>query len=183
VLKLNVGCGSRKIHGFVNLDARSDVNPDAVCDVSSVSKSYSNVDLIYACHVLEHFSKKQSSHSTLTWNDILKDWYSALREGGILRISVPDFKKVCDHYRENKNLDAIMCLIYGGQNYDFDFHFHAWDFETLKRDLKSVGFREVRAYDWRNTEHHYVDDYSQSYLPHMDKLNGMPMSLNVEAVK
>jgi hypothetical protein len=28
-----------------------------------------------------------------------------------------------------------------------------------------------------------MDDYSQSYLPHMDKENGTLMSLNLEAVK
>ena len=29
----------------------------------------------------------------------------------------------------------------------------------------------------------YIDDYSQSYYPHMDKEDGKLMSLNVEAVK
>jgi len=46
-----------------------------------------------------------------------------------------------------------------------------------------VGFKEVVRYDWRKTEHFYVDDYSQAYLPHMDKTNGKLMSLNVEAIK
>lgn len=33
---------------------------------------------------------------------------------------------------------------------------------------------------WKNTEHSQFDDYSQSYIPHMDKINGTLMSLNVE---
>ena len=53
----------------------------------------------------------------------------------------------------------------------------------MTRDLKSVGFRDVKRYDWKKTEHFYIDDYSQAYLPHMDKIRGNLMSLNVEAVK
>ena len=67
--------------------------------------------------------------------------------------------------------------------YDFDFHFHCWNFESLCEDLTHIGFKEIRKYDWRKTEHFYVDDYSQAYLPHMDKAKGRLMSLNVEAIK
>jgi len=31
--------------------------------------------------------------------------------------------------------------------------------------------------------HQHIDDFSQGYLPHMDKINGMIMSLNIEATK
>ena len=56
-------------------------------------------------------------------------------------------------------------------------------FDTLKRDLLDIGFKSVERYNWKDTEHFYVDDYSQAYLPHMDKANGLLMSLNVEATK
>ena len=46
-----------------------------------------------------------------------------------------------------------------------------------------IGFKDVYKYDWRQTEHSYIDDYTQSYLPHMDKENGTLLSLNVEAIK
>ena len=32
-------------------------------------------------------------------------------------------------------------------------------------------------------KHSDIDDYSQAYIPHMDKDNGTLMSLNVEAIK
>ena len=35
----------------------------------------------------------------------------------------------------------------------------------------------IRLYDWRDTEH------SQAYIPHMDKENGIFVSLNVECEK
>ena len=81
------------------------------------------------------------------------------------------------------DFDTVRPFFYGGQKYDYDFHYHGWSFDTLKKALFDVGFKEVSHYDWQKTEHFYVDDYSQAYLPHMDKVNGKLMSLNVEAVK
>ena len=49
--------------------------------------------------------------------------------------------------------------------------------------LRRVGFAEMRRWDWRRTEHAAIDDYSQAYLPHLDRENGLLMSLNLEAVK
>ena len=46
--------------------------------------------------------------------------------------------------------------------------------------LEQVGFTDVKRYDWRATEHAEIDDYSQAYHPHMDKENGVLVSLNVE---
>ena len=48
--------------------------------------------------------------------------------------------------------------------------------------LKS-GFHSVEKWDWKSTDHYKYDDFSQAYLPHMDKANGVLMSLNVECVK
>ncbi len=53
----------------------------------------------------------------------------------------------------------------------------------LTETLCAAGFREVRRWDWRETDHAHIDDYSQSHLPHMDKENGRLMSLNLEGVK
>ena len=46
-----------------------------------------------------------------------------------------------------------------------------------------INFKEVNYFDWRKTEHSHIDDFSQCYLPHMDKDNGLLMSLNIEAKK
>ena len=181
--KLNLGCGDRKMHGFVNVDVREDIKPDVVCDITKISSKFKDVDLIYACHVLEHFPWQPFVFQPTTYFDVLKDWRDALKEGGVLRLSVPDFDAACEHYIANKDLKTIRAFLYGGQKYDYDFHYHCWTQETLTRDLLKVGFKSVKIYDWQQTEHFFVDDYSQAYLPHMDKANGKLMSLNMEAVK
>ena len=182
-IKLNIGSGDKKMYGFVNVDLREETDPDVICDVTKIHEKFSNVDLIYACHVLEHFPKKASTHFENSWSVALKSWFTALKPGGVLRIAIPDFRAVCEQYLIDGNLENIHCLLYGGQKYDFDFHFHCWDFEEIEKDLQEIGFKTVRRYDWRKTEHSHVDDYSQAYLPHMDKTNGKLMSLNVEAIK
>ena len=182
-IKLNIGCGDRKMHGFINIDAREDMKPDVVADVTQIHEHYKDVSLIYACHVLEHFPLKPSSFQPFTWKDALKSWKDALKPGGVLRIAVPDIEAVCKYYVNTGDLDILYAFFYGGQKYDFDFHYHCWSFDTLKRDLEDLGFKEVKRYDWKKTEHFFIDDYSQAYLPHMDKKNGRLMSLNVEATK
>jgi hypothetical protein len=75
-----------------------------------------------------------------------------------------------------------MGLLYGGQDYDENYHYTAFDFNSLSNDLRTIGFNTVQVYNNENTDHSNIDDFSNAYLPHMDK-NGMLMSLNILAIK
>jgi SAM-dependent methyltransferase len=176
-MKLHLGCGEKHINGFINVDVRELNGVDLVDDIKELTSiETESIDLIYASHVLEHIGRRE-------YLKVLKRWYDVLRPNGVLRIAIPDFEKIVDHYNENKDLSTLRGFLYGGQTYPENFHYCIWDFETIKKDLISVGFKDVYRYDWRHTEHSEIDDYSQSYLPHMDKENGKLMSLNVEAKK
>ena len=75
-------------------------------------------------------------------------------------------------------LEVLVVVVAGRDGFGDD------DYVSLTDILiESVGMRDVREYDWRDTEHSQFDDHSQSYLPHMDKENGISMSLNVECRK
>ena len=176
-VKLHLGCYHKKIAGFVNIDIREDINPDVVDDVFKLEKYEKNsVDLIYICHVLEHATRAEAHQALIRYHEVLK-------EEGVLRVSVPDMQAVMEHYVYHKDIRLLKTFFHGSQLHDYDFHRAGWDFRTLSEDLLDVGFRTALRYDWRETEHFYVDDYSQAYLPHMDKTNGRLMSLNVEAIK
>ncbi len=176
-VKLHLGCGTKKIEGFINIDIRECVNPDLLDDVGQLNNvKDGSVDLIYVCHVLEHFGRYE-------YMKVLQRWYDTLKEGGVLRISVPDFNSVVEHYNKYKDVTKLIGLLYGGQTYKENYHYYVWDFESISNDLKSIGFSTVKRYNWIETEHSNIDDFSQSYLPHMDKENGMLMSLNIEATK
>ncbi len=177
-MKLNLGCGYKKLDGFVNIDARNiEGVVDVVDDIGKLASfDHNSVSLIYCSHVLEHIGRHE-------YKSILKRWYDLLEDGGTLRLAIPDFGKVVEHYNKFKDMDIILGFLYGGQNYKENYHYCAWDFNKIKSDLEMVGFTNVMRYDWKDTEHSHIDDYSQCYLPHMDKENGMLMSLNVEAKK
>ena len=80
-------------------------------------------------------------------------------------------------------LSGLIGLISGGQRDEYDFHKMIFDEPFLTAALLRAGFKSTRRWDWRKTNHVDFDDYSQAYIPHMDKENGRLMSLNLEAIK
>ncbi len=175
--KLHLGCGNARIDGYVNIDMRYSPSVDSVDNVKFLRRyAKDSIDQIYVCHVLEHFSRWDYKHA-------LTRWFELLKPSGTIRIAVPDFEAACDHYKKTKDLRAISGLLYGGQDYESNSHLWCWDFATLRQDLNTVGFTQVERYDWRLTDHAHVDDFSQAYIPHLDKESGTLMSLNVEATK
>ena len=61
-MKLHLGCGSKRIEGFTNIDIRYLPGVDEINHVRFL-RNYKNnsVDLIYACHVLEHFGRWEAT--------------------------------------------------------------------------------------------------------------------------
>ena len=176
-MKLHLGCGKRYIEGFFHIDAMTAPHVDHVCAIDNLSFIQSDsVELIYCCHVLEHFKRGEVSQ-------VLSEWFRVLQPGGLLRLSVPDFRQICEIYRQHQDLGLVLGALYGGQSYLYNVHYNAFDFESMRKVTTEVGFTGLVHYDWRDTEHAGVDDYSQAYIPHMDKDNGIQLSLNVECRK
>lgn len=178
-MKLHLGCGPRYIPGFVHVDALAAPHVDIVGPVERLPMNNDSASLIYASHVLEHFGRFE-------YRAVLQEWFRVLKPGGILRLSVPDFAACAASYYESglvDGLSGLVGLIVGGQRDGYDYHKMIFDEPFLRRDLLETGFREVRLWDWRTTEHAEIDDYSQAYIPHMQKQTGRLMSLNIEAVK
>ena len=176
VRKLHLGCGGKIIPGYVNIDILDAPGVDAVCDIRALPFDDGSVDLIYACSVVEHLSRGE-------WRAVLAHWRDKLAPGGILRLSVPDFEAACQRYGETGDMEELLGLLIGGQKDAYDRHGMIFDFAVLKGGLEAAGFTDIRRYDWRQTEigELGIDDFSQAYLPHMDKDNGRLMMLNVEA--
>lgn len=180
MLKLHLGCGKKFIPGFCHIDIIPGENIDYVSKIDKLTFIDDNsVDLIYASHVLEHFGRWE-------YKNVLKDWYRLLKKGGTLRLSVPDFGACVQVYNASgleNGLTGLVGLFVGGQRNKYDYHKMIFDRSTLKDALFDVGFVNVNAWDWKHTEHSNIDDYSQAYLPHMDKEHGLLMSLNLEGTK
>jgi len=181
--KLHLGCGRRLFHHFVNVDILPDVGADVVEDIFTLPSFESNsADLIVVIHAIEHCGRK-------TYMSALKRWHEVLKPGGTLRIAVPDIRAAMEWYLKTFNLRDIHGLLWGGQKDEYDHHCIGWDQKTLTEDLTEVGFVNVRRYDWRTTEHFYVDDYSSAALPCVSyktrtgPVENFPVSLNMECYK
>ncbi len=175
--KLHLGCGRRKFHGFCNVDILPEVNPDLVEDIFALpSFSPNSVELLVSIHAIEHVGRRE-------YMAALKRWHEVLKPGGVLRLAVPDINAAMMLYLKTGNLREIHGFLWGGQKDEYDHHSIGWDEKTLTEDLVEAGFCNIKRYNWRETEHFFIDDYSQSYSPHMDKQNGTLMSLNMEATK
>ena len=176
-MKLHLGCGKKYIPGYFHIDAFDDDHIDHVCSIDNLEFIEDNsIEVIYSAHVLEHFKRQRL-------NKVLLEWNRVLVKGGILRIAVPDFEAIVDVYNDTKNIDLIIGPLYGGQNYLYNIHYNTFDFKSLEKYLINANFTDVKRYDWRKTDHADVDDYSQAYIPHMDKENGKLISLNIECSK
>ena len=176
-MKLHLGCGKRFIPGFVHIDAVDYPHVDHVATIDNLSFIQTDsVDLVYNCHVLEHFKRRDVER-------VLREWIRVLKPGGILRVSVPDFASLCEVYQRENNLNLVIGALFGRQDYLYNIHYNVFDFAALSEQLQIAGFTNVARYDWRNTEHAEIDDYSQAYIPHMDKENGTLISLNIECAK
>ena len=174
--KLHLGCGTKPIVGWVNVDilpGRGEVQDD-ITKLDTIPDG--SASIIYASHVLEHTSRH-------TWKAVLALWFRKLQPGGTLRIAVPDFAAATAWYLAHGNIAEVTGLVSGGQRDAYDFHNVIFDARSLAAGMAEAGCVDVCAWDWRATEHAAHDDYSQAYLPHMDKEHGSLMSLNLEGKK
>ncbi|AGA31831.1 TPR domain protein, putative component of TonB system [Thioalkalivibrio nitratireducens DSM 14787] len=126
---------------------------------------------LYASHVLEHFSYSQELEQ------VLNEWYRVMKEGGRLRISVPDLEVLSAMFLDRKLSSNerffVMRMIFGGQVNPCDFHRTGFSRAFLVHWLRKVGFSEIRQ----------VKRFGL-FADNSNKIrNGKRISLNVMAVK
>ena len=179
MIKLHLGCGKRNFGpDWIHIDG-GNFNHISGHDITHLNFEDNSVDLIYASHVIEYFDRDEIIN-------ILFEWKRVLKIGGVLRLAVPSFYDMaCLYIMHGYGLDRFLGPLYGKMEMgDKDiYHKTVYDYESLKNILKIVGLNNIRRYDWRKTDHNNFDDHSQAYIPHMDKENGVLISLNVEAIK
>jgi glycosyltransferase involved in cell wall biosynthesis/predicted SAM-dependent methyltransferase len=175
-MNLHLGCGEIDFPGFVNIDARK---YDHVHHVSLVDSlpfiDDSTADLVYASHCLEHFP-----HGKI--EAVLREWHRVLKPCGIIRLSVPDFDSILKIYLDNdRDMSLIVPPLYGGQDYEYNYHYVAFNHNSLKQILENVGFTNVRLWSHGQDEFSSMPDWSGKTV----RLNSKDyfLSLNIEGQK
>ena len=176
MIKINMGCGKRNFgKDWIHID---EANFNHIDHNDIFDFPYKNVNLIYASHLISYFDSD-------TLDKLLKYWKSKMVKGGILRLGVPDFEKICQLYLEGWDLKSFLGPLYGRMecNDKIIFHKNCFDVKRLSKILEGIGFINIKRWDHNKVEHGNFDDHSQAYLPHMDKINGTLLSLSVECEK
>jgi predicted SAM-dependent methyltransferase len=175
-INLHLGCGSINHPKFINIDGLSAPHIHYVRPIDDLSIFKDNsVDLIYACHCLEHFLYAEVPK-------VLAEWFRVLKSGGILRLSVPNFDLLLDVYRENGNdLNTIILPLMGGQDYKFNFHMAVFNRANLESFLKNAGFKQAQEWQPGSCELTTFNDWSARKA----LINGKyySINLNIEAIK
>lgn len=176
-IRVHVGAGEINLQGWINIDAR-DKEHIHICTDRIDLGCFTDGTLgeIYACHVLEHFSNKEICN-------LLSIFHRKLKVGGILRVSVPDFDRLLEIYHDrSKDLSAIILALFGGQEYEFNYHKTAFNEELLRQVLSNSCFTDIMPWDTCEVFGRSIGDWSDK-KHQLESGISIPISLNLECRK
>ena len=189
LVKLNLGSFLNMFHfGWRNIDIENVSNfakqNGYLFDSADLSKpdylnSYpkNSVDCIYTSHMLEHFDRDAGKR-------ILQQSFDILRDGGVIRICVPDAQQICDKYLDSTISDYGKFNIGVEKSPDdaqslyemlLSGHKTVYDYESLLRILKHIGFAKVRTMEQGKSMHMAIAKQTIDTYPEH--------SLTIEAIK
>lgn len=133
--RLNLGCGHIALDGYLNVDRRALPGVDIVAEVDRLPFGERELAEIFSAHLLEHFPQEQLRRSLLPY------YFSLLQPGGKFSAVVPDAEAMLRHYAAGSYpYDDLREVLYGGQDYDGDFHFNMFTPASMGDYLREAGF-------------------------------------------
>lgn len=143
--RLNVGCGKRRIPGYIGIDIEKTEAADIVAPAHAIPLPDQCAQEVMAIHVIEHF---------FSWETpaVLKEWHRLLIPGGLLVLELPDAFKCARNLvkgvqaRPGKPADQMhMWGLYGDDTLRNPYMMHktGWWFDRLAPVVRAVGFRDV----------------------------------------
>lgn len=171
---VHLGCGTINHPSFVNVDMIPRAHVHYLSPIDDLPMfADQTVDLIYACHCIEHLSYRAMT-------DVFGEWKRILKIGGRVRISVPDFDLLLKIYEENgRDITRIQAPLLGGQGYAYNHHYSVFNEKYLTALLLQFGFVDVRRWEPGSSKLTNMNDWSGKRLRVGER--EYPVSLNLEA--
>jgi len=88
---LHLGCGNKKLDGYVNVDIFNGPIVDEVFNMSEIPYIDNTIKRIYSEHAIEHVGFEEVKNT-------LKESFRVLQPGGELQLLLPDFEECCKLY-------------------------------------------------------------------------------------
>lgn len=152
MLKLNIGCGSNTLPGWLNVDLRGGWNNavwmDATCTFPIPEGSF---EAVLCEHMIEHIPKEKAT-------GLITEVFRVLKPGGKFRVITPDLGAIVDLYRNpidaraQSYLDFVGVIhcrkaLFPGDAINLLFyeygHRHIFSISELRQMLEKVGFVNV----------------------------------------
>jgi len=166
-MKLHLGCGSKILDGYVNIDAYVDDPLVSNFDILNLPYKDNSVDRVLAEHVVEHLPLVDEQPFFLEARRVLK-------EGADLVIEVPDMEWLCQRFLEGadnfttfykvgepahyfgngidewQRWGIITTHFWGNQNGAGQFHRNGYTLPKLERIGQLIGFRDTKVHKAHN---------------------------------
>jgi predicted SAM-dependent methyltransferase len=155
-LCVNIGCGSRYLPGWVNLDAARGDKIDVVWDLRrGLPFPAESCAAIFGEHVIEHIPKPDAEL-------LLRECHRALQPGGTIRLSTPDAGKFLRAYVGDRDfladprfadsaetpMDRVNMMMR-----EYGQHLWVYDSESLILLLRKTGFSSAAEQSYGVSSH------------------------------
>jgi predicted SAM-dependent methyltransferase len=143
-MRLNIGCGGRRLPGYTGVDAVERPAADIIAPAHKVPLADGVAEEVLAVHLVEHI---------LPWElkAALAEWHRLLRPRGLLVLELPDLLKCCRNILDGrakggKHPDQLgMWGLFGDNRYEDPYMLHRWayTFSTLAPIVEEAGFTSI----------------------------------------
>jgi hypothetical protein len=156
-MKLHLGCGQRYLDGYVNIDyppsehtvQRGSV-ADHYADLLDLSYPESSIEEVRLHHVFEHFAR----HTACA---LIASWQSWLKDGGVIRIEVPDLVltglAAINPLASSRRRGVAERHLFGSHEAHWASHKEGYTARRLRQLVEAFGFLldRVDRNRWRGT--------------------------------
>lgn len=141
-LRLYVGCGKRRLPGYLGIDIEHRAAADIVAPADRIPLQDGCAKEVLAVHLIEHL---------IPWEvpQTLAEWARLLAPGGLLVIEAPDLMKCCRNIlegRQGKKPNQLgLWGLYGQDTLRDERMLHKWayTFGTLAPLVREAGFVDI----------------------------------------
>jgi len=145
--KLNLGCGNEYKIDYINVDIRDDVLVDLQWDLENFPYPWTDnfIDEIFISHTIEHIPYQKQ-------DKMMREFFRILKSEGKLIIICPDIQYLFEHYVYGDGSSGefehphfmLEHFIFGGQDYEHNFHKAGYTPTTMRIRLERAGFKNIK---------------------------------------
>lgn len=194
---LHLGCGRNLLSGWLNTDIEESIKGKVVC--WDATKKYpladNSIDYIFLEHMFEHLSMKDAVC-------LLSESKRVLKEGGVIRITLPDMQFLLDLYSFPEKYKTYLKWeiehflpeveeLFPGEypevfvinNFYRDWgHQVIYDYKTLEMLLRKCGYKNLTRCEVGKSEHavlRNIEGHDTNTYPGLTKLESMIVEATV----